>query len=941
MNFEEYIAKCVVKILKPRHRISGTGFWVLPDGYCLTCFHVIADKGRIRSSIEIEYGGELLQAVFCPKLSNPDKDVVVLKVADESIQSVPYVPLGLAQTDTEVRSYGYRHGWTEGYIITGVLRPGQFLGKVGEVYNLETHMPDRSSVIGMSGAPVFDPRRGVVVGILYGEEEEGPATSYVHPIDKVYESWPELRTRNAIAATKLYEVEGVISSILDVGQRGRLLAKLRELENSASLALRQFQKSKLAIPYPEREADRDLRNMLINLPAFLSAFWIVIGDAGIGKTTLLLHLVEWCQVGNRYFPIWLDQDLFYENGEKLSQFFDCPPEELGFRLQQFADLAQKHLVLFVDALDVILPHADNAKLVSQLNKLASNSILICSSRPSEYKRLKEAGNLKDQAISLTRLSNEQVLDILRQAYGAYQVQVEDLDSALIEMCQNPFILYLLLESSKTEPSPYISNPTDTWVRERYWYNRVRRVRLQAFAPHRFGGMSGDEVGQAKANIAYKIANRMLETQTYRLNLQTLKEIIEEAPNRSLIMQAVYQELVAEGVLLEDPRLVDRIRVNFLHASFAEFVICKQILEAKHWQPKIGWLLKNIGSPFYVRIIVRLVWQAYDIGHHEIEDRIYYIMMKILEYKRRSQTLMNRAWGVTYALHQLAPIWVERMCATLREHCPQEAASSIASVLENVRHPMVIPTLVDEMNFYKFKKRFIDGLGTSGDPAALEPLLTLLEHLLSTRDDDELLETIAVALGKIGDERAQQWLMKLETDNTVPRAARRAAREALWLITNQDEYSEALPYTDEETIDELRIYDKKDPARYSDWKMVKRTAERIASEVKKGETLSATVIEALIKALDHEHEDAQRGVVQALEALATGSAINSLTVKVLDSQAPDAIRNEIVESLAQIATQSPPDSHIRWNIHNVLSRVIREDSNPQVRRTANNALRRIF
>ncbi|SRR6266568_3934265 len=193
MDFE-YIQQCVVKILDLKRILLGTGFWVLPDGYCLTCFHIVADRKKILENLWIEYKGEIVQAVYEPSLSSPVNDIAVLKAQANNFGPVPIVPLGLARMNSEVQLFGYREGFKEGFSITGKLRPGQTL-TVGKVYNLETSMPDGSSIGGMSGAPVFDPVQKLVIGILYGEEEKGPAFSYVHPIDKAYQSWPALATR--------------------------------------------------------------------------------------------------------------------------------------------------------------------------------------------------------------------------------------------------------------------------------------------------------------------------------------------------------------------------------------------------------------------------------------------------------------------------------------------------------------------------------------------------------------------------------------------------------------------------------------------------------------------------------------------------------------------------------------------------------------------------
>ena len=207
MDFENYIEQCVVKLLTHGNKVNGTGFWVLPDGSCLTCFHILKEEKNLEN-IEIEYKGEKLQVCFDYKLSNPEKDIAVLKLKDQEkdqIKSFSFVPLGVPIMDSEVRFYGYRKGFSKGYMITATLRPGQEIGAMGKVLNLETNQPDKTTVGGMSGAPVFDRRQKVVVGIQWSEEEAGPAICYAHPIEKSYESWPELREKNKQASKQAFK----------------------------------------------------------------------------------------------------------------------------------------------------------------------------------------------------------------------------------------------------------------------------------------------------------------------------------------------------------------------------------------------------------------------------------------------------------------------------------------------------------------------------------------------------------------------------------------------------------------------------------------------------------------------------------------------------------------------------------------------------------------
>jgi HEAT repeat protein len=921
MELDEYVKLCVVKIFtKPRRgflsirrepEICGTGFWVLPDGHIVTCYHVVAQEGRVPGSVDIEYRGRRQEAIFCPEKSNPKADLAVLQVTDEHLQP-DYVLLGQAEVDVEAGAYGYRRGFPEGYSMTGVIRRGElFSSSMGEIYNFETRMPGRSSVTGMSGGPVFDVKQGVVVGVQYAEEKEGASIGYVHPVDKIYENWPELKARNSTT----------------------LLAKLRELEMQTSRELVAFDKSKL---FPERKADLRLRELLAEAVISQTALWIVRGEAGVGKSTLLLRLIQWCQEKGRQTPLWLDLSYFQRDSEKFNQYLGSAPNEVGSPLQDYARLTRKQLVLFIDALDVILPHTDAIKLVTQLKELSANAIVICTSRPFELERLSDSG-LSADVMDLDRLSSEQVRLVFESAGEKYHIRMHELNPKLVEMCQNPFVLNLVIEANRTEALPQASNVTDTLIKERYWRSRIKRVRPETFTGYRFGGMTKSEVGEAKVEVAYAIAGYMLNDQTYRLNAEMIGKLLEgidlekiarrDITSPETVKETIYQELNAEGVI--------RIAgwVSFLHDTFADFAICREILDSDEWRKKADWLLARIDVPFYVPILVHLVLQARDVQRREIENHIYGMMISILDHKGDGKKGMNKAWGATYALRQLVTVWMDRFCEGLHGNYSQEVASSIASVLEDVRHAAVRDALIAGMSHYKYKKRFVDNLGASGDPLAVGPLMDLLAHILKTEEDAELLETIAAALGSIGDDRAEPLLSRLEADDAMPPAARRAARMALYSITRLARYAESFPYSDEETIAELRIWDVRDSKRPSDWKMVKRAAERVAGETGKGKPVSPSVVDALHGALDHEHEDAQLAVVWALSAVASEASVDMLIAKVTDEGTPDTVRKEIVKNLRKIAEVA---SGSRERVYLAFQRIARDDPNPRIRQVAHEA-----
>jgi WD40 repeat protein len=207
--FEKYTKDCVVEILSPN---QGTGFWVLPDGYLLTCYHVLITKHKDllgndvvteHTKATIRYHGQDYLAEIDPEHSKKELDIAALKV-NAIEEKFHFVSLGDPELNAEVQVFGYRVGDNEmtfknGYHISGILRLGQVLSERGLVYNLETNQPPNSSVRGMSGSPVYDLNTTKIIGLQGSEESKGPSICYVHPIEKVYKLWPELRIKNLTA----------------------------------------------------------------------------------------------------------------------------------------------------------------------------------------------------------------------------------------------------------------------------------------------------------------------------------------------------------------------------------------------------------------------------------------------------------------------------------------------------------------------------------------------------------------------------------------------------------------------------------------------------------------------------------------------------------------------------------------------------------------------
>src|SRR6267154_1150506 len=115
-QFDNQLENSVLKIVSRNGDSEGTGFFVDEYGHFLTCYHVIK---KMLLEPFVEYKEKKHPAHYIPLLSNPDKDIAVLKV---EIAKHAWLPVGEADLDREVGAFGFRRRWHEGYCSTGTLR---------------------------------------------------------------------------------------------------------------------------------------------------------------------------------------------------------------------------------------------------------------------------------------------------------------------------------------------------------------------------------------------------------------------------------------------------------------------------------------------------------------------------------------------------------------------------------------------------------------------------------------------------------------------------------------------------------------------------------------------------------------------------------------------------------------------------------------------------
>jgi hypothetical protein len=443
-DFQSYVQECVVKILDterswlttigtlilrwfhkdrtepwPRAKLSriGTGFWVLPH-YCLTCLHNL--ENSLDNTVWIQYGDDIKKAFYKKELSCSENDIAVLEVPE---MEGKVLPLGRApRKDIRVRAFGFRRDWPGGggFTANGMLRYGQRMEGAGPVDTFETELPPGSSLAGMSGCPIFDPERAIVVGIQHAEEEKGPSISYVHTLDQIVGSWPDLLPSNEAAVSELRFVgeirEGsedyleAVSVCCDQAPYEGLRRRVRSLSDVYIEQLITEQPDKEAAG-PESRPGADAGQITPTATTLeraldLHSNLILEGPPGIGKSSMLRHLAStlakrWnLDLRESLVPVLVSAPtLASSEGALGERLYQASQEIRGYLhkelprnfFEQRISAGAKWVVL-VDGLDEVVGPLKLHKLFTLFDRWASHSApysFVVSSRPFDRSGLEQ------------------------------------------------------------------------------------------------------------------------------------------------------------------------------------------------------------------------------------------------------------------------------------------------------------------------------------------------------------------------------------------------------------------------------------------------------------------------------------------------------------------------------------------------------------------------
>jgi len=162
---------------------QGTGFLIHPDGYALTCYHVVRGAKHINARLQDESGYECEILYYDEAI-----DIALIKMDGAGL---PYLPLAAKDRKITVPEGVLLAGFPMGLQTDGTFTV--FTGKIAtektkDSLGREIYYLNLEGKSGNSGSPVFSLKDGSVIGIFKGslDKQSGPAKTeeinYMRPI---------------------------------------------------------------------------------------------------------------------------------------------------------------------------------------------------------------------------------------------------------------------------------------------------------------------------------------------------------------------------------------------------------------------------------------------------------------------------------------------------------------------------------------------------------------------------------------------------------------------------------------------------------------------------------------------------------------------------------------------------------------------------------------
>ena len=274
------IESSTLRILNSSGKTVGTGFLVAKN-LVVTCAHVIVDAEAIEGdTIQVQFTGrdEKVNAWVLPEFWS---DASKFDVAFLQINEVPsgVLPLRMGRaSESRLKNDLYTFGYAIAADEQGIGGLGIFITLKQEGNFIQFRMHEANH--GHSGAPIYDNKRGVVVGMIKkGHTSSGrnAETTFAIPSETIWQVCPQLKPIISPLPRRNPIVEGI--NLLPYDYDQRIQNFLTEYLGTDSHP----------VPFGGRD---EALHMLDNWLAETTPYLLLAAPAGRGKSALLVRWLD-------------------------------------------------------------------------------------------------------------------------------------------------------------------------------------------------------------------------------------------------------------------------------------------------------------------------------------------------------------------------------------------------------------------------------------------------------------------------------------------------------------------------------------------------------------------------------------------------------------------------------------------------------------------------
>jgi HEAT repeat protein len=651
VDLRPYLAKILVP---SKNIVNGTGFFCHPDGYILTCYHVIKPYlDDNRTEIDIRYQDKSFKAKIYEAYCLEKSDIAVLKIIGQNIQ-IKYLDLDIYKRwniNDNICSFGYPKGYFQKSgigINASIGSPTQDKEGISIIQLTGLNIGENVNP-GFSGAPVLHLKTKKVIGLVYARYKSKQA--FFVPLKELFDSWSELEDLHDVFKKIRLKIAEKAEEELKKKLKGTEYIPL-DLEYG-EIPKRETEKIEDK-PWKEWAHGREWKAFDLDKLFSLDISYILSSDVGSGKTTFFYWLARELVHRTGRAPIFITcaelEDI--KNSDELKEYlvkkykYLFKKEFLEIDLEYFLDkyLDEKKIVFLCDGLDQIKSY-EYIKLTKKIFDMSRTNPVLISSRPTAVRAFETSPEIT--FLRLQAFSNEKQKEYFGSDDYEEARRISGLAPDLTRIPMLAYMVKVLIEKNKTG---VVYTRTDVYERfiNHIIYHQDSNIPISS---------QWDQLTKNTEKTLKCLAFKALDLK--EPEIQKISDKLYDKINSALPLD----DLPSFGLvnLIMERGDITKKYIYFTHQSFQEFLaaqytndnegLIEKVLKEK-WNPKWREVIKFLTGLRGEEIIEKIYPGSEE--DNVIYSRLFLVAECIPEINRISERLKNAIADELWKLVYLKP-----------------------------------------------------------------------------------------------------------------------------------------------------------------------------------------------------------------------------------------------------------------------------------------------